>query len=204
MANITLIHSDINPRLAKLCQGAPEEQLYLFYAARRHWLEIIPEMLAALVFAIPCIYGLALMWPDQFWVLLFGLGLIFFIGLFLIEVWRWSGDIIFVSQYGLARRRFSFASWAWRVHDQSFVPNIDVIKPIRYTAAGLNIGSLAAPPLALSDKQLEKTVFTPLIPKPDTLRARINQSKAWKPGGEPGQLWREDATQVESPERSEA
>lgn len=180
-----LIHDDLNGDLVRYIDSrAVTPRLAIFYISRRHWLEIVAELVDSLT-KILTVIALASVIPAAPGWLWLTLAVYFFVNPFLIELWRWQRDIYFLSQDGYRRSYYSFASMSYIVEDLSFVTSARVQQLMYYRLMGLDIGTMVAK--SADGRQLS----TPLMPHPLRLQARINEAKNWKPAAPAEQAkWR--------------
>lgn len=160
-----LIHDDISERLARKCLETPDEPTEFYFVSRRHWIELVPELVIAIVYGSPIIYLFSQNLTNQVIAITSGLLLLVLLMGFGFELYRWDNDLVYLTQYGLARRRFTKAL-EWQNFRQTLVSDTGTIRPFYFTWAGINAGTLVS--AAVSARPL-----IPLIPNVQKLHARI-------------------------------
>jgi len=140
-----LVDMDVVRKTAHLWQRGT----VIFYAQKRHFLEVIPELVVSfwLIFSL-----LAIVYMVQPWELAGGtdLGgiviatLICFSPLlyFLFEIIRWNRDFLILNSYGLYHRWFDFRSADWKNRLQNWAPESEVSVPISYKMSNIDVGTL--------------------------------------------------------------
>ena len=159
-------HPDVNERLARKCLEAPDEPLDFYFVSRRHWIELAPEVLVLAIYGLPIAYGFYH----------YGLGgsrsiaiasiilLVCLLQFMAIELYRWDNDLVFLTQHGLARRRFT--NWSWQNFRERLTFDTGTVKPALFSLAGIDAGTLVT-------SGVERRPLIPLIPRVKILHARL-------------------------------
>jgi len=195
----TLQYDDIDEELVDRIEPEAIRGAVIFYASKRHILEILPEALTSLWLELSLIIVLLNASPWQmcdvslcrfvvsFIVAL--LGGVFFLIPFGLELWRWNRDIYYSTSQNWSRWFFSFRDMDYHNENMGFVTSTRVTTPWIYRRIGWDVGTLTS----LSVDESKR--LTPLMPKPYILQRRIREAQSYKPPkpssktGVP--LWRE-------------
>ena len=180
-----LQYDDIDTELVDRIDPEAIRGAVIFYASRRHVLEILPEMLTSawLLFSLVVVLVNVNPWAFcdetqcRFVVslvvgLLGGLAFTFPFGL---EMFRWNRDIYYLTQANWAHWYFSFEDMDYQNENMGFVTSTKVTAPWIYRRIGLNIGTL----VSLSVDESKR--YTPLMPKPYVLQRRIREAQSFRP-----------------------
>ena len=192
-----LKYPDIDEDLVRRIEPEAVRGATIFYASKRHPLEILPEFLtslwliltlAAVLLNFDPVSGCRMLECRLLVASIVALSLLFsFVYPFGLEVWRWNRDIYYLTQRGWSHWYFRFDKAKFDNEVSGFVTSTRVDTPVLYDWLGWDVGNLAS----LSVDESKK--FTPLMPRPLVLQTRIREAQSYKPPRPSTEvpLWRE-------------
>jgi hypothetical protein len=181
----TTQYDDVDTKLIDRIDEQVTSGLVIFYASRRHVLEIVPEILTS-VWLLLTLFAIVLNFnpldgcnSQQCLVIVSAFisffSILFFVFPLGIELFRWNSDVYYLSQNGWARWYINFRTMAYDNENMGFVVTTRVTKPWAYQIIGLDVGTL----LATGVEEVKR--ITPLMPYPYTLQRRVKEAANYKP-----------------------
>lgn len=152
-------------------------QYMFFYIARRHWIEIVPEFIQSIYLSLISLALTSFLATElRYWI--FGilgvtLSLIWPFG---IECWRWRQEVVFLTQTGVHFYRFDLRTLTASIVSQDLISSsVSKVSPLLKHLLGVDAGYI----VTKSADSFSR--FTPLLPEPGKLQARIGIAKGYKP-----------------------
>ena len=151
----------------------------IYYASRRHWVEVLPEAITVFWTWITVVA----LWLNFPWIatpIRLGAGLaisapvvvlIWLMGWLMVEVFRWSRDICVLTNYNYIRQEWQL----WPVvglhrRRRRFLINTEVYQPLMWRLVGFDVGRVWSKDIA------ESYATEPLMPKPFDLQKRMEEA----------------------------
>lgn len=184
MAQMEFIHRDVDENLIKYIEReALSDNTAFFYLTRRHWLEIMPEVLTSgfmLITWIAIAYNFGWLIDGLMWrALVGGWGLVIIVAFpFGLEIFRWQREIYFLADSGFYHSQFSLRSLNQVSEQIGWVASARAVRFGYYKLLGIDVGYFVARGVD------GRHVYSPLLPRPFVLQRRFSEIRNYQPKGE--------------------